>query len=187
MSVSDKQFHMLMRAALTGSDVAARKLFEDYEPVLLNAIRRKLNKKVRSKFDSIDIAQDVWASFFAEPAEKRVFKTSKELLAFLTKLARNKAIDAMRQNISLHKYGFQREQSLDDSRRINKEELAGNQATPSQIMMTQEEWSEFLGKQPLVYRRIFIKVREGSSHREIARELGLHVRTVDRVVAKLGS
>ena len=139
----------------------------------------------RSKFDSIDIAQDVWASFFAEPAGKRVFNTSEELLAFLTKLAQNKAIEAIRQNFLLQKCDVRRELSLDDSRRIDKDELAGAQATPSQIMMTQEDWNAFLRRQPAVYRRIFILLREGSTHCEIAQELGINVRTVERVVAKL--
>jgi DNA-binding NarL/FixJ family response regulator len=50
--------------------------------------------------------------------------------------------------------------------------------------MSQEEWKEFLRKQPLVYRRIFILLRDGRTHEQIAEELGLHRRTVDRVVLR---
>src|ERR1700722_12229829 len=90
----DEQFHLLMRQAMTGSASAAQELFEKYDAVLLRAIRRKLSHKVRSKFDSLDFVQYVWASFFAEPAQQRVFESPEHLVRFLTKLARNKVVDA---------------------------------------------------------------------------------------------
>lgn len=184
MVPAEDQFHVLMRQAMTGSEAAARQLFEKYEPVLLQAIRRKLNKKVRSKFDSADFSQDVWASFFAQPSEKRIFEKPENLLAFLTVLAKNKVAEAMRQRLTTQKYNVNREQSLDDSRVMQKDHLAAQQATPSHIAMTKEEWSDFLRKQPLVYRRIFILLRDGHTHEQIAVEIGVSVRTVERIVAK---
>jgi RNA polymerase sigma factor (sigma-70 family) len=182
MARSDAEFHTLMQKLLTGSDEAAQELFREYGPYLMHAIRRRLDKRIRSKFDSLDFAQDVWASFFAETPEKRSFNSPGELVAFLTKLAQNKVIDAVRQRTQTGKHNISREQSLDDSTRFDKSGLAGDQATPSQILMTQEEWVEFLRKQPLVYRRIFILLREGKTHVEIAQELGIHTKTVERVV-----
>ena len=46
MSHNDR-FHELMTKAMAGDDAGCQELFEDYELVLLQAIRRKLNKKVR--------------------------------------------------------------------------------------------------------------------------------------------
>jgi RNA polymerase sigma factor (sigma-70 family) len=184
MTQPDEQFQVLMRKAMAGSDAAARKLFESYEMVLLQAIRRKLNKKVRSKFDSTDFAQDVWASFFARPVESRVFDSPENLLAFLTTLAKNKVTDAIRQHLTVQRYDVHREQSLDDSRVLKKENIAARQPTPSYIAMTKEEWNVFLRKQPLVYRRVFILLREGHTHEQIGTELGISVRTVERIVAK---
>jgi RNA polymerase sigma-70 factor (ECF subfamily) len=184
MPQEDDQFHELMRKAMAGSDAAARELFAKYELVLLQAIRRKLNKKVRSKFDSQDFAQDVWASFFTEPAEKRVFEKPENLLAFLTALAKNKVAEAMRQRLTIQKYDVRRERSLDDSRIMLKEQLVARQPTASYVAMTKEEWNTFLSKQPLVYRRIFILLRDGHTHEQIATELGINVRTIGRVVAK---
>lgn len=180
----DDQFHELMQKTMAGCDAAAHELFRNFEPVLLQAIRRKLNKKVRSKFDSVDFAQDVWASFFAEPAEKRVFEKPENLLAFLTTLAKNKVAEAMRQRLTIQKYDVNREQSLDDSRAMLKENLIARGPTASYIAMTKEEWNAFLRKQPLVYRRIFILLRDGHTHEQIASELGINVRTVGRIVSK---
>lgn len=183
MATPDEQFRALMNEVLSGSESAAQALFRDYEPYLLMVIRRRLNKRIRSKFDSLDFAQDVWASFFAEPPEKRSFDGPEELIAFLTTLAQNKVIDAVRHRMKAQKNNVDREQSIDDSTHFDKNNLAGHQATPSQIVMTQEEWKEFLRKQPLVYRRIFTLLSEGKCNADIAHELGIHLRTVERVIS----
>ena len=64
---------------------------------------------------------------------------------------------------------------MDDSTCFQKDRLTAAQPTPSQIVMSQEEWREFLRKQPLVYQRIFILLREGSTPDEIAEELKIHL------------
>jgi RNA polymerase sigma-70 factor (ECF subfamily) len=185
MLTPDEQFGGLMERVLAGEEVAARELLLRYEPYLMRVIRRRIPRQIRSKFDSLDFAQDVWASFFAGDGAGRSFGTAEDLLAFLAKLAENKVVDAYRQRMVLQKHNVNREQSLDDSRRFDKENLPGNQPTPSQLFSTEEEWLAFLGKQPLVYRRIFILLREGKTQTEIAQELGIHARTVARVASKL--
>ena len=182
MPQTQDEFHALMQKVLAGSEEAAQELFRDYEPFLLLAIRRRLSKRIRSKFDSNDFAQDVWASFFAESSERRCFNSPEELVAFLTTLAQNKVIDTMRQRVKSQKHNVEREESLDDSTRFDKDFLTAQQPTPSQVLMTQEEWVEFLRKQPLVYRRIFILLREGKTHVEIAKELGIDLRTIHRTI-----
>lgn len=183
MVKTDEEFHALMQEVLAGSEAAAEELFRDYGPSLLHAIRRRMNKRIRSQFDSLDFAQDVWASFFKEGPEKRSFNNPTELVLFLTKVAENKIINVVRHRVETQKHDLEREESLDDSRQIDKDELVGAQPTPSQIMMTKEEWVEFLRKQPLVHRRIFILLREGKTQEQIAGVLGIHKKTVQRVVA----
>jgi RNA polymerase sigma factor (sigma-70 family) len=180
---NDREFHELMQRAFSGSHEAAQELFRAYEPYLLMAIRRRLNPRIRSQFDSLDFAQDVWASFFADSPAKRQFTNADELIAFLTKVARNKVIDVVRQSRT-QKNNLLREQSLDDSQRFDKNRLAAVQPTPSQVLMTKEEWTEFLRKQPLVYRRVFILLREGKTQEAIANELGLNPRTIHRIVQR---
>jgi len=178
---TDEEFDALMQQVLNGSEEAARELFRDYEPYLLYAIRRKLSKRLRSRFDSMDFSQDVWASYFAQPVRKRMFATKNELLAFLTRLAQNKVIDATRRRLAAQKYNVNREQSIHDSRFFDKDRLTADQPTPSQILMSKEEWRRFLHRVPLVYRRIFILLRQGLSKEEIAEKMDLHVRTVRRI------
>jgi RNA polymerase sigma-70 factor (ECF subfamily) len=185
MTQTDERFRDLMARVLTGSDEAAEELFRKYEHYLLKAIRLRLPARIRSKFDSLDFAQDVWGSFFAEPAEKRNFDNPQALLVFLTKLAHNKVIDAVRQRLNDTKFSVNQEESLDDSTKLKKEELLGPAATPSQIVGTEDDWRAFLLSQPLVNRRAYILLREGKTHEEIAQELGLHPRTIKRMADKI--
>lgn len=180
----DDRYLLLMQEALKGSQSAARELIGHYEPYLLETIRGKLHRTVRSQFDSLDFSQDVWASFFAVPLEKRVFKDAEHLLNFLTAIARNKVAMIMRQRLMSRKRNVNLERSLDDSQAIDKETLISGQETPSRLAMKDEDWNRFLKGQPLVYQRIFRMLREGHTREEVARELGINVRTVTRVVAR---
>jgi RNA polymerase sigma factor (sigma-70 family) len=185
MKSTDEKFRDLMDRVLTGSDEAAHELFERYGPLLLYVVRRKLNKQLRSKFDSLDFTQDVWASFFAEPADKRSFANPQELIAFLTALAHNKLTEATRQRMVYQKFNLNREQSLDDPEVIEKENLIGTDATPSQIVSSEEEWQEFVRRQPPVHQRVYILLREGKTTLEIAAEVGLTERTIRRIANRL--
>jgi RNA polymerase sigma-70 factor (ECF subfamily) len=187
MAEKEKTFRALMARVLTGSPEAAQELFQDYGPFLIREIRRNMSQKIRSQFDSIDFAQDVWASFFAECPDKRVFTSAQELIRFLTSLAHHKVVDAHRQRFGCRKQNLDREaHSLDDStQEFTRENVAGNQPTPSEIVMTQEEWTEFLRKQPLVYQRIFILIREGNTREEVAQAMGISERMVYRVMSRL--
>lgn len=186
MSNRNDDFQALMQRVLDGSDEAAKELFDNYAPCLVHAIRRRLSQRMRSRFDTQDFAQDVWASFFAEAPDKRAFDTPDALLAFLTVLAQNKISDAARQRTHAQKCDVNRELSLDDSQGVvDKGRLMGNDATPSQILMGQEEWLEFFHKQRPVYQRVLILLRAGKTHEQIAREMKVDRRTVDRIVGRL--
>jgi len=181
MAKTSQEFQALMERVLSGSEEAAEELFREYEPYLLHAIRRHLSKSIRSKFDSLDFAQDVWASFYTRFPGKVSFHSAEELFSYLTTLARNMVIDAYRRRNAQRRDGG-REQSLDDSTRFDKHGLHGNQQTPSQILMTDEEWTVFLRKQPPVYRCVFLLLREGKTHEEIAGKLNISIKTVARII-----
>jgi len=53
-------------ARCEGSEDAAREFVATYGPPILRVVRRQMNKCLRSKYDSIDFEQSVWASFFAQ-------------------------------------------------------------------------------------------------------------------------
>lgn len=181
MSETDQEFRALLAKALGQSDAAAEELLQRYQSSMLRVIRKKLSKRMRSKFDSLDFAQDVWASFFADPPPDLTFDRPEDLATYLAKLAHHKVIEAIRLRLMTQKFNVNREFSLDDSRVVNKEHLTGQQPSPPDVAAINEEWQGFLRSQPLVYQRIYMLLREGKAQKEIAQELAISLKTVLRV------
>jgi RNA polymerase sigma-70 factor (ECF subfamily) len=184
MPAKADDFHELMDHVLMGSEEAAQELVELYGPAVLRAVRRRLNSRLRSKFDSDDFVQDVWASFFADPPRMNTFRSPDDLAGFLAVLARNKVVDVVRKRLQLDKSNVNREESLEDAPFLVQDQLIAQQPSPSTAAMTREEWDELLRKQPLVYRRILLRFRDGRTPAEIAQEQEISERTVRRVIAR---
>jgi RNA polymerase sigma factor (sigma-70 family) len=167
-----------------GDEEAVRRLYEEYGGHIVRAVRRRLNQRLRSKFDSLDFVQDVWASFFAEAARRYPLKTAEELIRLLTTMARNKVVDGVRAGMKRKKRDLQRERSL-EGEVGGGDRLAGTQPTPSQIVMGREAWDQLLAGQPPVYKRILLLLREGRAADKIAEELGVSTKTVQRIIRKV--
>jgi RNA polymerase sigma-70 factor (ECF subfamily) len=186
MAHDSQEFHALIARVCAGAPDSARELVEKYGSYLLRVIRRRLHKKLRSKFDSQDFVQDVWASFFATVPEAEAFRTPEHLIAYLERLARNRLTDVIRQRMIKARYNVNREQqSLNDSRAGRLAPPAARVPTPSTIAMSREEWDRLLAAQPLVYRHILLLRRDGQTLAQIAKKLRISERTVRRVLAKL--
>ena len=97
-----------------GDISAAERAFVAYEPYLRMAVRRRLSGPLRTKFDSMDIVQSVWADVVSGLGDAGWrFADRSHLRAFLVKVARNRLIDRHRQ----HHRAIEREQTLADDRR----------------------------------------------------------------------
>jgi DNA-directed RNA polymerase specialized sigma24 family protein len=139
MSEPDAEFANLMKRVLAGDTEAAQELHALYGHHILHAVRKRLHQRLRSKFDSIDFVQDVWASFFTDIPEKNAFATPDDLVAFLTKMARNKVSSAVRTRMHQQKYNVNRETPLETMPR-GADRFPSAQQTPSEIFMEGEEW-----------------------------------------------
>ena len=94
MSAQDADFGTLMAQVQEGCTEAAQKLHEVYGPHILRAVRRRLHQRLRSKYDSLDFVQDVWASFFGDVPQKYTFAQPEDLVAFLSGMAQKKVAAA---------------------------------------------------------------------------------------------
>jgi RNA polymerase sigma-70 factor (ECF subfamily) len=180
-----EDFARLMERVREGSAEAIEELVERFGEHILYVVRRRLNQKLRSKFDSTDFSQDVWASFFAVSQEHLDFKTPEALQAYLGTMARNKVIEAVRLRLLGKRYNVQREQSLNDSTANLPEYLDSGDPTPSQVVGAAEQWERMQDRTPTRYLPLLEMLRAGRSLREIARALQVDVGTVRRVVQKL--
>src|SRR5260370_16966561 len=106
-------FAALLERVCAGSEDATREFLKTYGPPILRVVRRKLNQRMRSKYDSIDFEQSVWAAFFAQDLHALKFEGRDALVAFLIKLATNKVIDAVRHRRT-GKYNLLQEHSLEN-------------------------------------------------------------------------
>ena len=140
MPEQPKSLSELLERARQDSEGSAQEIVERYGPYILRAVRRRLNKKLRSKFDSVDFVQAVWASFFALPADRLQFERPQQLVDFLMGLARNKVVDAVRQRLETQKYDVNRELPLYDSSAVDAREVRAPGPTASQVAIAKEEW-----------------------------------------------
>jgi RNA polymerase sigma factor (sigma-70 family) len=185
MADKRKDFSELMRRVSQGEEPAFRELLDQYGPHLLRVIRRKLDRKLRQSFDSADFLQDVWKSFLTCPRKEQPFSEPDELVAFLAEMAVNKVVEAFRARVQAQKRTANREESLEETLAKNGELFVARQPTPSQVAVAKEQWDLILERQPARYRAILILLRQGNTHQEIARQLGLHQKTVQRLIRKV--
>ncbi len=185
MTEHQDDFSRLFQEMREGSETATQELIARYGTHILRVVRQRLHRALRPRFDSQDFVQAVWASFFAVSPDQRVFTRPDEMLYFLTQIARNKVVDAVRQRLKTQKHNVNRECSFDPDSPVQIEGVAGPQPTPSQIVIAQEEWHRLVDNQPEHYQRILQMLREGHARQEVAKELDLNEKTVRRVLRKL--
>ena len=178
------QFATLMnRVAGQGPDAeaAARELVDRHGAAILQVVREKLFTKLRSKFDSQDFAQSVWASFFAIPPDQRRFERHDQLMLFLMRMARNKVLEASRR-LRGKRNDINRECSLGGSQAPAANDLPGREPTGSAVAVAHEAWERLFAKKPVHRQAARPTTYCGRTPEEIARELGVSVRTVYRVL-----
>lgn len=175
------EFTRLMADVQCGSSDAVRKLLDLYSGHIYRSIRRTLSRKLRSKFDSDDFAQAVWASFFANYDACIRFSRPERLVGFLARMARNKVIDEGRKRLA----AAQRERSLDQSDAAAAHMIPGRTARPSTAISAGEQWNQIIAGQPSYYRRVAELRADGATQQEIAAELQMTERTVRRVLRRL--
>jgi len=178
-------FRDLMRRVREGSEDAAWELNRRYGGYIRRAVRRVLNPKLRSKFDSIDFVQLVWQSFFRMRDNADRFEKPQHLVKFLAGMACNKVHMEVRRRLSTEKYDVGREVSLGRSPGRDGPELPARQAGPVDVAIAREQWERLLQDQPAHYRRIIQLKLQGHTSAEIGTILGLDAQTVRRFLKKL--
>jgi RNA polymerase sigma-70 factor (ECF subfamily) len=174
------QFDDLMRRVRAGCPEAIGEMFERYGEYIRRVIRRRLDRRLRPQYDSIDFVQSVWASILEVPPDRYTFATADDLVGFLVRVATNKVIDAYRRRLGTIECERGHEEPLGDAAVCDRE------PTPSQLAMAEERWDQMLDGQSEEDRRILELLRQGCTHQETADRLGVNVRRIHRLLQKLG-
>jgi RNA polymerase sigma-70 factor (ECF subfamily) len=174
-----------MRRVAEGSQEAASELYRRYGPHIRRVVRRRLDPRLRPKFDSVDFVQDVWGSFFAHEFQKDDFRGPEALLKLLVTMTYNKVTEAFRKRLQSQSYDISLEHALDSATVKRQGEPAATDPTPVQVAEAHECWEKLLQGQSVRAQHILQLLREGHSHAEIARQLGLHDKEVSRLLDRL--
>lgn len=180
------EFAALVAGLKAGDPTAAREIYQRFEPFLRASVRRQLHPQLRSRFDSLDFVQDVWASFLAIPSDRYSFENPQSLLAFLHRVAYNKVVAVFRHRFESEKSSIQRERPL-DANELSGDAIRSHAPTPSQWLIADEEWDRLMKQFPPGHRVILMRLREGYTYEDISRMGNVSVSTVDRIVRRLKS
>lgn len=182
MPVQEDSFRTLMRGVQRGSPEAAEQFCRTYQPHIIRVVRRRLMKRLRVRFDSLDLVNDVWLSFFSRPPRNRQFPTPIALIVYLEHMAQNKVIETAKQAWRQKNTPSREDGSDPPDGRANP---PGRNPTPSQLLMAQEAFDRLLAGRPPHEQRILTLLREGLRHEDIARRMGTNAKTVQRLVRRI--
>lgn len=174
-------FTELVGGLRAGDPAAVEALCREYAPFVRAAVRRQLHPDLRTRFDSLDFVQDVWASFLAIPGERYTFDTPQALVAFLMRMASNRVVDVFRQRFQTQKDNIARERGADDA----QDRLPSDAPSASQFAIASEEWERLTKRFPAGHRVILERLREGYTYEDIARIAKVSLSTVNRIVSRL--
>jgi DNA-directed RNA polymerase specialized sigma24 family protein len=185
MPVDAQDFRELIKAVLRRDPEATKLFCREYQSHIIRIVRRRLMRRLRSKYDSIDIAQDVWKSFFADPPHHLRFDGPAAVLSYLEEMARRKVVRAVRQRTSA-KCNVHLEQPLPQPTAASSGVgLAAPGPTPSEVVGGQEQWEQLVRKQSPRQQRLLNMLLDGLTHDQIARRLRTDVKTVQRLIRRM--
>lgn len=173
----------LFARARAGDQAAWEKLFHECYPKVRRVVRRRLNSPMRSLYDSTDFASDVWGSLLAK-SDRFEFATIDALIAFLSKAAEQKVIDAHRHHHTL-KNDIRRETRI-DSAGPDETSAAGlvpsQDPTPSQEAVAKEGLEKIRSRLGELERSVLDLATLGHSSSEIAEKINRPQRKVQRIL-----
>jgi RNA polymerase sigma factor (sigma-70 family) len=171
-------FEQLWRAIRAGQSSEYRQLVGACTPHLLKVVRKRLDRRLRPRFDSIDFAQAVWLSFVAQLSQLPDFESTDELQNYLAQMAANKVVDEVRKQL-----GQCRDVSREDPEADSG--IAPSQSTPSQFAIANERLERLKAGRPAAHQQIIQLKLDGESLPDIAQTVGLSERQVRRVLLAL--
>jgi RNA polymerase sigma-70 factor (ECF subfamily) len=187
----ESTFQRLIRRVRAGDAQAAEELVRLYEPTIRRVVRVRLgDARLQRLFDSTDICQSVFGSFFVRTALGQYdLNTPEQLLHLLVNMSRKKVIDQVREAGAARR-DYRRGQ------RLPAEDLCvAPGPSPSEQVAGEDLLREFRKRLSEDERRLAEARADGRDWKQIAAECGKGTpealrkqlaRAVDRVARELG-
>jgi RNA polymerase sigma-70 factor (ECF subfamily) len=162
-------FLEFLRRIRAGDDTAAMELVRRFEPLIRREVRLRIgDDRLNRAFDSADVSQSVFASFFTRAAGGEFELSGPEQLArLLMTMARNRLVSRVRRE----------RRQIRDVRRVQSESatlgsVPDTRATPSKIVGSKEELALLRTAMNEEEQQVFELRAEGLSWDEVAGRLG---------------
>ena len=176
----DVEFAQLMDDLRAGDPAAVAEVARRYGRIIRAVVRRNLHPRLRTRLDSIDVVQDVWASFLRADRDRLEFESPGALVAYLQQVAYHRTVEVYRERFETQKNDITRETPGETGVRPRV-----SPPTPSMCVSAGEQYEQLLNKLPEGHRVILRKLREGHDNQDIARMANVSLSTVNRVVKRL--
>ena len=177
-----RSFRELLHEAQAGSEEAAKELYETYVSHVLRCVRNRMWHRLRSKFDSQDFVQQVWASFFVGETKLPDFQTPDDLIAYLIRLATNKVVMEGRRGRQ-PKTDARLEELIDGRSDPQGPHPRTRLPTPSAVAVFREQYDSIVEQQP--ERDVAALRYAGGTFEEIAEELEIHEDSARKAMRRL--
>ena len=170
VSMVEANFAEFLRRIRSGDEAAAEELVRLYEPLIRREVRLRLeDQRLRRAFDSLDVCQSVFASFFTRIRSGEFDLQQRDhLVRLLVTMARNKLASSARRE-HRQRRDLRRLVMTDP---LALEELAGAAPGPSQVLEQREVLERLQGCLTDEERQIAELRSEGTAWDEIADQLG---------------
>lgn len=174
----------ILEAAHKGDQSAWEALFRECYPKVRRVVRRKLNRSMRSLYDSTDFASDVMKSLAANFGQLD-FPSMDSLLAFLAQVAEQKVIDEYRRRHTQKRDVTRERPMLAGDADAAPVQLPSDDPTASQLAQANEVHERLLSRVDATERTIIELKQLGYSNADIAERTGWNIRRVQRFLKDL--
>ena len=174
----------VLQQAHRGDPGAWEAIFHECYPKVRRVVRRKLNRSMRSLYDSTDFASDVMKSLAANIGHLN-FPSLDSLLGFLAQVAEQKVIDEYRRRHTLKRDVNRERAILSGDEESGPVQVPSGDPTASEFAQANEVQERLLSGANETERTILEMRQQGYSTADIAEKTGWNIRKVQRYLKDL--
>ena len=175
---------LALQEAQKGDQFAWETLFKACYPKVRRVVRRRLNRSMRSLYDSTDFANDAMENL-AINFDQLEFPSVDSLIAYLAQVAEKKVIDEYRRQHTLKRDVTRDRPIFGNGPDATPVQLSSDDPSASELAQANEVHERLLSRSDQTERAIIELREQGYSTSDIAERTGWNIRKVQRFLQDL--
>jgi RNA polymerase sigma factor (sigma-70 family) len=175
---------LVLQGAQKGDQTAWEALFKECYPKVRRVVRRRLDRSMRSLYDSTDFANDAMENLAAN-LDQLEFPSVNSLIAFLAQVAEQKVIDEYRRQHTLKRDVTRDRPLFGNGPDAAPFQVSSDEPSASQLAQANEVHERLLSRTDDTERTIIDLKQQGYSTSDIAERTGWNIRKVQRFLQDL--